>query len=66
MNELLTFISAEIGAVILIAIAGLIVKWLFIRSAVKSGMEAALSNVLSQLELSEDFYENLRNHLNNE
>ena len=44
MNEILAFISAEIGAIIVLTIVAIILKWLFIRSAIKSGVEGAINS----------------------
>lgn len=44
MNEILAFISAEIGAIIVLTIVAIIIKWLFIRSAIKSGVEGAINS----------------------
>lgn len=51
MSEIIAFISAYLGSVVLVSIAVILAKWLFIRSAVKSGVEAALEDVLSRMEI---------------
>lgn len=42
MQEILTFISAYMGLIVIGTIVSIIFKWLFIRSAVKSGVKQAI------------------------
>ena len=44
MNEIISFFSAYIGIIILFEIIKIFVVWFFVRSAVKSGTEAAIAS----------------------
>ena len=57
METILNFISAYLGIILFGTIVNLIFQWLFIRSAIRSGVEAAINNILSNTEFIEEIIE---------
>ena len=57
MSEISAFLGTYLGAVILFTAIGLLLKWLFIRSAVRSGVEAALTHIINNTEYIEEITE---------
>lgn len=60
MTEISAFLGTYLGAVIFITAISLLFKWFFIRSAVRSGVEAALTYIINNTEYIEEITEEIR------
>ena len=48
MEEIVKLVTTSLGAAVLFSIIGIVLNWLFIRSAIKSGTTAAIKYILDE------------------